>query len=183
MRGGRAPSGGQYNNGGASPPLRVVNGESGSGQVRSIDLVRSTGAPAGLRRASALVTVAVSVAEHERGRDPELALEARAPLLPALLVLELVLVQRRRLLDAVSEPELDRKSTRLNSSHSQISYAVFCLQKKTKGTGRWRAPAASRRGCSDAWVWWMNRPRAAATRVGTSVPYGHYSTLGRQTDV
>src|SRR5256886_3843831 len=28
------------------------------------------------------------------------------------------------------EPERDRKSTRLNSSHSQISYAVFCLKKK-----------------------------------------------------
>src|SRR5688572_20921823 len=28
--------------------------------------------------------------------------------------------------------EEDRKSTRLNSSHSQISYAVFCLKKKTK---------------------------------------------------
>src|SRR2546427_4523699 len=27
----------------------------------------------------------------------------------------------------------DRKSTRLNSSHSQISYAVFCLKKKNKG--------------------------------------------------
>src|SRR5688572_32711298 len=27
---------------------------------------------------------------------------------------------------------VDRKSTRLNSSHSQISYAVFCLKKKTK---------------------------------------------------
>src|SRR2546430_3009845 len=27
----------------------------------------------------------------------------------------------------------DRKSTRLNSSHSQISYAVFCLKKKKKG--------------------------------------------------
>src|SRR5256886_12434809 len=27
-------------------------------------------------------------------------------------------------------PHLDRKSTRLNSSHSQISYAVFCLKKK-----------------------------------------------------
>src|SRR5246127_5819786 len=26
--------------------------------------------------------------------------------------------------------EVDRKSTRLNSSHSQISYAVFCLKKK-----------------------------------------------------
>src|SRR5688572_32517452 len=28
--------------------------------------------------------------------------------------------------------EEDRKSTRLNSSHSQISYAVFCLKKKTE---------------------------------------------------
>src|SRR2546430_8969723 len=28
-------------------------------------------------------------------------------------------------------PRRDRKSTRLNSSHSQISYAVFCLKKKT----------------------------------------------------
>src|SRR5688572_32694803 len=28
--------------------------------------------------------------------------------------------------------ELDRKSRRLNSSHSQISYAVFCLKKKKK---------------------------------------------------
>src|SRR5438309_8436567 len=27
--------------------------------------------------------------------------------------------------------DLDRKSTRLNSSHSSISYAVFCLKKKT----------------------------------------------------
>src|SRR2546430_5584166 len=34
---------------------------------------------------------------------------------------------RRRLQD---EGEGDRKSTRLNSSHSQISYAVFCLKKK-----------------------------------------------------
>src|SRR2546430_4335938 len=30
--------------------------------------------------------------------------------------------------------ERDRKSTRLNSSHSQISYAVFCLKKKKKTT-------------------------------------------------
>src|SRR3712207_7329315 len=28
-------------------------------------------------------------------------------------------------------PTLDRKSTRLNSSHANISYAVFCLKKKT----------------------------------------------------
>src|SRR2546430_10660595 len=31
---------------------------------------------------------------------------------------------------AVDLAVLDRKSTRLNSSHSQISYAVFCLKKK-----------------------------------------------------
>src|SRR2546430_9955012 len=30
----------------------------------------------------------------------------------------------------VAGSALDRKSTRLNSSHSQISYAVFCLKKK-----------------------------------------------------
>src|SRR5256886_13394757 len=29
-------------------------------------------------------------------------------------------------------PPRDRKSTRLNSSHSQISYAVFCLKKKRR---------------------------------------------------
>src|SRR5256886_11588399 len=32
---------------------------------------------------------------------------------------------------------LDRKSTRLNSSHSQISYAVFCLKKKNKNESIW----------------------------------------------
>src|SRR5688572_32763500 len=32
----------------------------------------------------------------------------------------------------VVQVDLDRKSTRLNSSHSQISYAVFCLKKKKK---------------------------------------------------
>src|SRR2546426_1719898 len=34
------------------------------------------------------------------------------------------------------EPERDRKSTRLNSSHLVISYAVFCLKKKKKDTFR-----------------------------------------------
>src|SRR3712207_8649854 len=32
------------------------------------------------------------------------------------------------------ELNLDRKSTRLNSSHANISYAVFCLKKKKKKT-------------------------------------------------
>src|SRR3712207_8146762 len=35
-------------------------------------------------------------------------------------------------LDRLAEPARDRKSTRLNSSHANISYAVFCLKKKKK---------------------------------------------------
>src|SRR3712207_9202534 len=34
--------------------------------------------------------------------------------------------------ELVVEDPLDRKSTRLNSSHANISYAVFCLKKKKK---------------------------------------------------
>src|SRR3712207_7740072 len=39
-------------------------------------------------------------------------------------------------IDIVFQPivDLDRKSTRLNSSHANISYAVFCLKKKKKNT-------------------------------------------------
>src|SRR2546428_7499246 len=33
--------------------------------------------------------------------------------------------------------EADRKSTRLNSSHDQISYAVFCLKKQNTSLSRW----------------------------------------------
>src|SRR5947209_15904680 len=33
-----------------------------------------------------------------------------------------------------TRPTRDRKSTRLNSSHANISYAVFCLKKKNKKT-------------------------------------------------
>src|SRR5688572_31004198 len=36
------------------------------------------------------------------------------------------------LIQGLLQREEDRKSTRLNSSHSQISYAVFCLKKKKK---------------------------------------------------
>src|SRR5688572_31664523 len=43
---------------------------------------------------------------------------------PKLISLRQLLTQRAQL--------GDRKSTRLNSSHSQISYAVFCLKKKKK---------------------------------------------------
>src|SRR5258708_29761909 len=41
--------------------------------------------------------------------------------------------ERKRQAD-VTETDKDRKSTRLNSSHQIISYAVFCLKKKKKNT-------------------------------------------------
>src|SRR2546427_9634032 len=43
-------------------------------------------------------------------------------------------ITRRRFLGklCIGLSGVDRKSTRLNSSHSQISYAVFCLKKKKK---------------------------------------------------
>src|SRR2546430_13070917 len=47
--------------------------------------------------------------------------EAREPLLAGLD-------------ESLQRASRDRKSTRLNSSHSQISYAVFCLKKKKKIT-------------------------------------------------
>src|SRR5437762_10374184 len=46
----------------------------------------------------------------------------------ALLVLVLPLILRHR----QTNGRIDRKSTRLNSSHRCISYAVFCLKKKNK---------------------------------------------------
>src|SRR2546430_5915840 len=52
-----------------------------------------------------------------------------------------LLLQGRRRAEQVG----DRKSTRLNSSHSQISYAVFCLKKK-KQRSAWSS--YRRRPCS-----------------------------------
>src|SRR5688572_32395894 len=44
-----------------------------------------------------------------------------------------MLTQPKRAMSAnVGTIDRDRKSTRLNSSHSQISYAVFCLKKKNQ---------------------------------------------------
>src|SRR2546427_8519271 len=42
------------------------------------------------------------------------------------------LLERRDVVIEATVSAIDRKSTRLNSSHSQISYAVFCLKKKKK---------------------------------------------------
>src|SRR5256886_14019726 len=71
-----------------------------------------------------------------RGRPGEIAgHESRERIRSVLgLVAERLEEREEELLSGVGapigEPGRDRKSTRLNSSHSQISYAVFCLKKK-----------------------------------------------------
>src|SRR5438477_5926545 len=49
---------------------------------------------------------------------------------PAGLRLQPAVPERRRHRHGLLPPARDRKSTRLNSSHMSISYAVFCLKKK-----------------------------------------------------
>src|SRR3712207_8811822 len=41
-------------------------------------------------------------------------------------------VNKKAVIQVLGGPDLDRKSTRLNSSHANISYAVFCLKKKKR---------------------------------------------------
>src|SRR2546430_7033603 len=73
---------------------------------------------------------------HRKERDgcPEVAGQRVAQVLEVLLKDALVGLQPERDLDRLDgfRADADRKSTRLNSSHSQISYAVFCLKKKKK---------------------------------------------------
>src|SRR5205807_5463871 len=55
--------------------------------------------------------------------------ELRTPMTAILGYAELLQLERRDL-DREAVDSIDRKSTRLNSSHLVISYAVFCLKKK-----------------------------------------------------
>src|SRR3712207_8875723 len=70
-----------------------------------------------------------------RSRQPEVP--AAVALGQRLLEVEVQVAQRARRHEAVgvgvhrvADVARDRKSTRLNSSHANISYAVFCLKKK-----------------------------------------------------
>src|SRR3989449_5241245 len=58
-------------------------------------------------------------------------------------VLEDLVEGERRVVD-----ERDRKSTRLNSSHGYISYAVFCLKKKKKNTTKYTPYHQTHNHCS-----------------------------------
>src|SRR3712207_8150431 len=68
----------------------------------------------------------VPARRHAGGPSP--AFEVSRKVLQQLRVVPAIVVGKT---DPVPERR-DRKSTRLNSSHANISYAVFCLKKKTK---------------------------------------------------
>src|SRR5204863_5526551 len=73
---------------------------------------------------------AAAVLDHHHDRD--LRLECRRePGEPGVGARRVPVVHRAGLVGASLVAE-DRKSTRLNSSHVEISYAVFCLKKKKK---------------------------------------------------
>src|SRR5205807_7663905 len=67
-----------------------------------------------------------------------------------------------KFLDFLALLQVDRKSTRLNSSHLVISYAVFCL-KKTRGTPPLRP--------------WCVSPAAARDRSSRPVTAGRYKPV------
>src|SRR5438874_7392613 len=67
-----------------------------------------------------------------------------------------------RLRSLKSSPRIDRKSTRLNSSHVEISYAVFCLKKKKRrASGRARQSTQPGRRRSNT----REAPPAAASKA------------------
>src|SRR5256886_6091431 len=84
------------------------------------------------------VQVEVEVPDGRRFLMPRRRLQGRPALLAGLNAREAGDLLAREAHELVAFGRhidgLDRKSTRLNSSHSQISYAVFCLKKKKKTT-------------------------------------------------
>src|SRR5690606_40112029 len=67
-------------------------------------------------------------AGFDQGFREALALEAFRHTAAYDAAIEAYFARRR---EGASEPGADRKSTRLNSSHVKISYAVFCLKKES----------------------------------------------------
>src|SRR2546428_3702648 len=62
-------------------------------------------------------------------------------------------------------PGPDRKSTRLNSSHDQISYAVFCLKKKNPITKPLTHASATPFGFEGAQIFFSDEPAVIHARL------------------
>src|SRR5687768_18281060 len=96
-----------------------------------------------------------------------------------LLRLAFAALAAHRLRTALSM--LDRKSTRLNSSHGYISYAVFCLKKKKEKTHRSHSPGFLRYSflcparATRSW-----KPAAAPSPTTQEASDSHGATLSRR---
>src|SRR3712207_7319530 len=76
-------------------------------------------------------TNADDLADWRPGARAAAELGVRSPLAElGFTKAEIRALSARRQLPTAHQPSADRKSTRLNSSHANISYAVFCLKKK-----------------------------------------------------
>src|SRR5438034_5492682 len=89
-----------------------------------------------LWRSAASGTEIAALAKPPLGKSltglPVLPIRRRRHLLLRNPRLSLLLQQKTRRENPINRKLPDRKSTRLNSSHTVISYAVFCLKKKKK---------------------------------------------------
>src|SRR2546430_5833004 len=85
----------------------------------------------------------------------------------------MALAPRKRSAPSSPSTAPDRKSTRLNSSHSQISYAVFCLKKKKKNK---HSPSVSMHFQTDV-VSAQNRLLQFMQYHTTISPYHIYSSV------
>src|SRR3712207_7989806 len=72
-------------------------------------------------------SLALRAAPREHAEPPRARLDEQLRRAPVLALRQPVALRRRRV-----HRRADRKSTRLNSSHANISYAVFCLKKKNR---------------------------------------------------
>src|SRR5436190_17191777 len=93
------------------------------GQVRRAQRNSRTSTPGTGQSAVAWCKFAVDDVESEMTQPAKVQEPSMEEILASI---------RRIIADDEAKPESDRKSTRLNSSHTVISYAVFCLKKKKK---------------------------------------------------
>src|SRR5207253_10491565 len=99
-------------------------------KIAQLNLDRYTKQLANAREAARFVTDGMNLYHERRYEDAVRSYDRALQLDPDNpYVLNL---KGYSLLKARHVPEADRKSTRLNSSHVAISYAVFCLKKKNK---------------------------------------------------
>src|SRR5688572_25601479 len=128
----------------SSVPLMMIETSETNASGVDENMHEQANAPAGNRAMNSAVKPATPDARETRMEAPKVKSGLRDLILenPAMQEADFPLLSRlfrclrlpaqHRLARRQRFVQADRKSTRLNSSHSQISYAVFCLKKKKK---------------------------------------------------